>query len=298
MRTDEALRRALEGRGDELILTLDPAFQGFPDAAHGGSVLGAFDAVAGMAGPRHVAGRYVKRVPVGEPLTLIATRSDSSLTCRLLDAGSTLLVDGAVTPSAGTAVLGQEAGALPETDVLFDERFPGGPPPPDPVASHPLPVSRACFACGTDNPLGLRLRLAFDDASVGATWRPREGFQTEDGALAPVALTALLDEAAFWLGALASGESGMTTDLRVTLLRAVPFGPGITVVGRHDRVRARPDDARYWDTHVVAQDAAGAIATADITFVAVRGAARRLVTGMLAMNPPEILRRVFPAYAR
>jgi hypothetical protein len=40
------------------------------------------------------------------------------------------------------------------------------------------------------------------------------------------------------------------------------------------------------------------VATARITFVAVRGAARRLVTGMLAMNDPACVRRVFPAYTR
>jgi len=38
------------------------------------------------------------------------------------------------------------------------------------------------------------------------------------------------------------------------------------------------------------------VASAVITFVAVRGAARRLVHGMLAVNAPEVLRRVFPAY--
>ena len=39
-------------------------------------------------------------------------------------------------------------------------------------------------------------------------------------------------------------------------------------------------------------------APARITFVVVRGAARRLVGGMLAINDPESVRRVFPAYTR
>jgi len=295
---DGALRRALERRGDELILTLDPAFQGFPETAHGGTVLAAFDAVAAMPAPRHVTGRYLRRVPVGEPLRLVTARRDAALGCRLLDAGATLLVDGMVTPAAGTAVLGREMGGPPGNRRIVRRAVSGtAPPPPEPGASYPLPVSRTCFACGTDNPLGLRLRLAFDEAAVGATWQPREGFGIEDGTLAPVALTALLDEAAFWLGALASGESGMTTDLRVTLVRPAPFGSPIAVVGERGRVGPRRDDARYWETRVVARDATGLVATAEITFVAVRGAARRLITGMLALNPPEIVRRVFPAYA-
>jgi hypothetical protein len=64
-------------------------------------------------------------------------------------------------------------------------------------------------------------------------------------------------------------------------------------------VRPRAGDPRYWDTEVAAWDARGTrIASAAITFVAVRGAARKLVAGLLAMNPPEVLRRIFPAYAR
>jgi len=47
MTATEALRRALGGSGGERVLTLDAAFAGLPDTAHGGSVLAAFDAVAG-----------------------------------------------------------------------------------------------------------------------------------------------------------------------------------------------------------------------------------------------------------
>jgi hypothetical protein len=90
----------------------------------------------------------------------------------------------------------------------------------------------------------------------------------------------------------------MTTDLRVTLHRAAPFGGAIMVTGA--RAAARPQaDRRYWDTEVVVRaDDGAAIASASITFVAVRGAARRLVNGMLAINEPTVVGRVFPAYAR
>jgi hypothetical protein len=162
-----------------------------------------------------------------------------------------------------------------------------------------LPISAGCFACGLDNPLGLAVSLRADATAVGGTWTPRPGFRLADGTLAPVALTTLLDEAAFWLGALASGESGMTTELRVTLHESAPADGPITVSGLRSAVRARPADPRYWDTTVAARDAAGRlVASAAITFVAVRGAARRLVTGMLAVNTPDVLRHVFPAYVR
>jgi hypothetical protein len=39
------------------------------------------------------------------------------------------------------------------------------------------------------------------------------------------------------------------------------------------------------------------VADAAITFVAVRGSARRLAAWLLRANPPQVVRRVFPAYA-
>jgi hypothetical protein len=278
--TETTLRGAVAGDGAERVLTLDPAFQGLPDTAHGGSVLAAFDLVAGGAGARAVAGHYRRRVPLGVPLRLGVARDAGVTRCVVRDGAGAVLVDGEVGPA--------RAGV--PAPLAADG--PGG-------GGEPLPVSRTCFACGTDNPLGLRLRLEFDARAVRGAWTPRDVFARPDGALAPVALTTLLDEAAFWLGALATGESGMTTELAVTFHGAARAGGALTVGGARAAVRPRPDDPRYWETFVAAHDAAGAlVATAAITFVTIRGAARRLVTGMLAMNPPDVVRRVFPAYAR
>jgi acyl-coenzyme A thioesterase PaaI-like protein len=273
---DATLRRALELSGRDLILTLDPALQGLPETAHGGSVLAVFDALAEAAQPREVSGTYHRRVPLGVPLALQRTRADSAHTFALSDPSSkNVLVEGRVVLVANGDAAAHGAGSAPRL---------------------PLPVSRTCFACGTDNDLGLRARLGFDDDTVGGTWEPRPPFRRADGSLAPAALTTLLDETAFWLGALATGESGMTTELRVSLHRPAPFGAAITVSGARAAVRPRGDDPRYQDTSIVAYADGRVVATARITFVAVRGAARRLVTGMLAMNDPACVQRVFPAY--
>jgi hypothetical protein len=72
----------------------------------------------------------------------------------------------------------------------------------------------------------------------------------------------------------------------------------VTVAGARASVRPRDDDARYQDTEIVARAGDQVVATARITFVVVRGAARRLVNGMLAINDPACVRRVFPAYTR
>ena len=258
-------------------LTLERSLQGLPDTAHGGSVLAVFDELAGRAGPRALRGHYLKRVPLETPLALHVAREDGGARFTLQD-GTVTLVAGAV--EAATA-------------------SPGAPVAPPPENALPLPVTRGCFACGIDNAHGLGARLRADETAVGVTWTPRPRFRRADGTLAPVALTTLLDEAAFWLGALATGESGMTTELRVTLHAEAKAGDAITVTGARDAVKPRAGDARYWDTALTARDGDGrVVASAAITFVAVRGAARRLAAAMLAVNEPAVLRRVFPAYVQ
>ena len=271
---DSVLRGGTSVHGDEFRLTLDPRLAGLPDTAHGGTVLAAFHALADGAGADRISGNYRKRVPLGVALRLTRAREGDATVCRLFDAGGGVLVEGRVGPGAGAA-----------------------PPMSAGERGDPLPVSSTCVACGVDNALGLQAQLLFDDERVWTRWVPRETAARADGSLAPIALTTLLDEAAFWLGALASGESGMTTELTVTLHRMLAFGEPVIVAGERGRTRAR-EDGRYWETEITVADASGAIvADARIVFVAVRGAARRLVGGFLSRSSPEILRRIFPAYA-
>ena len=227
---------------------------------------------------------YLKRVPLATPLWLRVEPATDGCRLELFD-------DVTVLVSGGVSGVHAERAVEPMDSIRSSET-----PPADDAM--PLPISAGCFACGLDNPLGLAVRLRADATAVGGTWTPRPGFQLADGTLAPLALTTLLDEAAFWLGALATGEAGMTTELQVTLHdRAAADGP-ITVAGRRSAARARTADPRYWDTRVAAHDAAGRlVASAAITFVAVRGAARRLVTGMLAVNAP-IAAPCLPGYLR
>src|SRR6266436_7338193 len=108
------LRAAVAGAGDDLTLTLDPAFQGLPDAAHGGSVLALFDVLAARPGPRTLRGHYHRRVPLGVPLSLSLTREPDGLACRVADGAGAVLVEGGVaagdTPEApSTAAPGVDA---------------------------------------------------------------------------------------------------------------------------------------------------------------------------------------------
>jgi hypothetical protein len=289
MQTTEALlRRCLDAAGAGARLELDPVFQGLPGAAHGGSVLALLDSLAGLRGPRRVRGVYRRRVPVGVPLFVETTRSDGATAYRVLE-GAAVLADGSVCPST-----------LPGVGPEADDSPPGPREWPAGVAAGgtALPVSNTCFVCGLDNPAGLGAQLRFDGEGVFAVWTAPARFRAGRGGLAPIALTALLDEAAFWLGALASGESGMTTDLVVTMVDDIPLDAPIAVSGERRRVRPTAGDPRYWQTRTRARDARGrVVAEADITFVAVRGAARRLTAWLNPLNPPGLMARIFPSYA-
>src|SRR5437879_13204632 len=114
---DSVLRRSLDDRSGDLVLTLDPAFQGLPDAAHGGSVLAAFDALAGLAAPRDVSGVYKKRVPLATPLRLVTGRANSARTFVLSD-GDSVLVDGRVRATADASRAGGEGSRVPDHWVL------------------------------------------------------------------------------------------------------------------------------------------------------------------------------------
>jgi hypothetical protein len=139
--------------------------------------------------------------------------------------------------------------------------------------------------------------LGFDDAAVRGEYEPREVYRRSDGTVSPLALTTLLDEAAFWLGALASGESGMTTDLALTLHRPAGAHTRLVVSGARADTTPLPSDPRYWRTVVTVSDDAGRlIASAVITFVAVRGAAKKLALAMLDVNPRDVVHGAFPAY--
>lgn len=264
-------------------LTLAGALQGFPDTAHGGGVLAAFDLVASRritpATARTIEGRIQKSIPLETSLPLTTRESPSGVGLTLGD-GAQPLAGALVRPVA------------PEPAPPWN----GWSGPPE--KSLGFPTSRGCLACGSENPVGLRVRLRFDDRRVWAEYRPPETYGAPDGRIAPALYTVLLDEMAWWLGALASGEAGVTTDITVTLHRpAHPFGDTLLGFGSRDRVAAADERGHFWktETAVLASDGA-LLASGAITFAGSRVYSRRLIPKLLAWNPPESLRPIFPAH--
>src|SRR2546426_6622132 len=161
---DATLRRALEVSGRDLILTLDPALQGLPETAHGGSVLAVFDALAEASGPREVSGIYRRRVPLATPLTLLWSHAASTEVFVLSDPAGSVLVDGRVAPLAAdpddaAPSRAGGGGAAPRRPVLSGliRRDAAAPTwrevASDDARAHPLPISGTCFACATNNAL-------------------------------------------------------------------------------------------------------------------------------------------------
>ncbi|HXG04765.1 MAG TPA: hypothetical protein VNO23_15285 [Candidatus Binatia bacterium] len=96
MTTEALLRRGLERRGDHVVLTLDPAFQGLPETAHGGSVVAALHLLAGGGAPAAVRGRYRRRVPLEVPLEVSLEPRGPVQVGRVRDGSDTVLVEGEV----------------------------------------------------------------------------------------------------------------------------------------------------------------------------------------------------------
>jgi acyl-coenzyme A thioesterase PaaI-like protein len=101
-----------------------------------------------------------------------------------------------------------------------------GTPEPEPVATDPLTLVRsdhACFGCGQENPIGLRLRFAVDSEGVRAEFTPapeHQGFQdiVHGGIIATV-----LDEAMAWATA-AAGLWTMTGEMQTRFRHPLHVG--------------------------------------------------------------------------
>src|SRR2546428_5698992 len=94
--THAALAGGLLRRRDGFIVTLDPAFQGLPETAHGGTVLAAFHLASGADGSA-VRGVFRRRVPIATPLRLTLSPDRGPGTC-VLEGGGRALVEGSVSP--------------------------------------------------------------------------------------------------------------------------------------------------------------------------------------------------------
>ena len=111
----------------------------------------------------------------------------------------------------------------------------------DHVARAEVPGTATCVACGSTNPLGLGVRFLLNDRFLWREYVPPAAYHARGEAHPALALI-LLDELAWWLGALAQQECGVTTDIRVILFAPLPLAPMLVLGDR--AATGRDDDAR------------------------------------------------------
>jgi hypothetical protein len=276
-----AARLGPDGRGRFLA----PArLQSWPGIVHGGGLVALLDAAARTLGPydgpRRLDGRLTSSVPIETALDLEGHAEGHSATVTILQRAQPL-TSAAVETGPGEA-------AAPEAGWHAAGR-----------EGWPMPLSDQCLACGARNPLGLQLGLRFDDEGVWARFLPREPWRRPGDRLDPALAPVLLDEVAWWLGALVTKEGGLTNRISVTLLRPDAVAPGpITAIGRFADVT--PVDRRrvFWRTRSGLLAADGTLlASATIVFRPGVEYSERQMSYFRSRTDPEIFARMFPTYA-
>ncbi|HEV2053837.1 MAG TPA: hypothetical protein VGV06_01540 [Methylomirabilota bacterium] len=276
---EETLGLPQAGRGR---LEAPKALQSWPGIVHGGCLVGLVDAAAirlGRApGPRRVDGRLTSSVPIETALDLQVDRSNDAV-------GLTILKDGHTLTSGSVADLP----AAPATARAWTGGGDGS----------PLPMSDYCLACGAGNPLGLQVALSFDEEGVWARLTPRAPWRAGGDRLHPAVAPVLLDEVAWWLGALVMKEGGLTNRLAVSLHEPdAPFDGTLVASGRFADVAPVDRKRTFWRTESTLSTSSGTlIATASIVFRGGADYSERQMAYFKPRTPPEVFQRMFPNYS-
>ncbi len=276
---DSAAHLAPDGRGR---LHAPPTLESWPGMVHGGGLVALFDSAAVALGrgaaPRILEGRLTSSVPTETALVLEGGADDGAIRLAIVQDGQTL--------SSGTiSALDAALGSTPAVWRGGDDGW-------------PLPTSEHCLACGALNPLGLQAGLRFDDEGVWARIEPRAPWRAPGGRLHPALLPVLLDEIAWWLGALVMQEGGLTNRISVRLLQPdATWSAPLIAAGRFDAVKPVDRKRTFWRTETALMAAAGApVATASIVFRGGADYSARQMAYFRPRTPPEIFRRMFPDY--
>jgi hypothetical protein len=258
--------------------------QSWPGIVHGGGLVALLDAVGRALGPgdgpRRIEGRLTSSVPIETPLDLLAHAEHASATVTILERGQPL--------SSATIGAGPGEAEGPEPGWSADGR-----------EGWPMPLSDQCLACGAQNPLGLQLGLSFDADGVWARFVPREAWRRPGDRLDPALPAVLLDEVAWWLGALTAKEGGLTNRIALTLWRPeTPARGPLTAVGRFADVTPVDRRRSFWRTRSALLAADGALlATAAIVFRAGAEYSDRQMGYFRSRTDPRVFARMFPGYA-
>lgn len=305
MTLEEVFREALDLRAAprdparlEGTVTLHPELQsGYPGTGHGGALA----AVVAEAGARLLEAAGIPR-PDGSPVRTTADLRKAvplgvavPLAVALKSGGDAWRVAVRLGPAEAPLLTGEcgpgEPIRLPAEEDLAGWHARGR-------AAHPVPGLEWCLACGSKNPIGLRLRFDHDPAYVWKHYEPRAPCRGADGCLFRGFPHIALDEIGWWLSALRAREVGVSTRLEVTVQGRAPNGARVLLWGRRDRVVPADRKGRHWTAPAFLLAETGEpLAAAVVTYAASRAYAPALIPPLQAGSAAEAIRRVFPQYA-
>jgi hypothetical protein len=267
--------------GNRRRLRAPAALESWPGIVHGGGLVALMDLAArtagGPGGPRTLEGRLTSPVPSETALALEA-RVEPGLTALAITRDGQSLASGVL--SSGVQ-----------------------PPPPAPwrggQAGDRLPMSDRCLACGSSNPVGLHVGLCWDGEGVWARLEPPASWLEAGGRLHPALAPVLLDEVAWWLGALTMGEGGLTNRIAIAWRDpAAAVRGAVVAAGRLGDVTAVDRKRTFWRTAPALLTEEGEVlATASIVFRGGREYSSRQLDYFRPRTPPEVFARMFPRYA-
>jgi hypothetical protein len=264
------------------VLTFPRDLHGFPGVVHGGAVGALCLRLALPRPPFRLRLDLQRGVPTETPIRFTSGSAGTEAQLAFFQ-GDRLLAEGRLSRETGP-----DAVPAPVRAARAARPTPRG----------EMPGTATCLACGSANPIGLGVRFQYDDRLVWREVTPPAGYRGKDGATHPALAPILLDELGWWMGALAQRECGVTTEVAITVHRALPWGP-VLAVGDRTAIRADDDPrGRYCRVtgYLLGPDGA-LLATGEVRFAGSRAYTRRLLQPFLETTSLEALSALFPGAA-
>jgi len=277
-------------------LSAPRALQSWPGIVHGGAVVALLDAAASrlgiVSGPRFLEGRLTSSLPLEKELGLESEPWLQGVTLTVRHRGQ-VVSSGTIGPESPAGPVIGEHESLARDGAQATSLWRGG------TDGDPLPMSDDCLACGGRNPLGLGIGLRFDDDGVWTRFTPSARWRAPRAGVHRAVVPVVLDEVAWWLGALVAKEGGVTNRITVAMNATdLPPGEPLVAAGRFDDVTPIDKRRTFWRTRCALSTAAGTpLATASIVFRGGPEYSSRQLAYFRNRTPAAVFRRMFPAHA-